>query len=102
MINMFFKKLAVLVVLGLGMAACGDDDPITAVDRSTDCANICGKYGDCVGGDDFDEDECQDQCSDMKSDDDTSDIDQCEECVDDKSCVDSAFQCLSECAGIVP
>jgi hypothetical protein len=98
---MISKSLTFALLLGLA-AACGDDNPIQSIDRSTDCSDICGKYKDCVGGSDFDTDKCSDDCSDMKSDEQSSKIDTCENCLDDKSCTEGAFNCLTECAGIVP
>ena len=86
-----------LAVLG----ACGKDDPITAIDRTTDCSNICSKYKECISGD-YDTDACEDRCTDMVSANKTDRIDECESCVDDKSCTNSAFSCASECVGIVP
>lgn len=82
-------------------AACGKDDPITAIDRSTDCADICGRYKDCIKSD-YDVEQCTDECSDMVSEENTDKIDTCEECLDGNSCTDSVFNCTSECAGIVP
>jgi hypothetical protein len=38
----------------------------------------------------------------MKDPNETKSIEDCQSCVDDKSCVSSAFNCLTECAGIVP
>jgi hypothetical protein len=89
------------VLMSAVAAACGSDDPITAIDRASDCNKICTKYKDCLSSD-YDVDSCEDKCNDMVSSEDTSDIDMCRDCVSGNSCVGSAFQCAAECAGIVP
>lgn len=89
------------VLTALTAAACGKDDPITAFDRSTDCADICDKYKDCINSD-YDVKACADDCTDMVSEEDTDKIDLCQECLDGNSCTGSVFNCTSECVGIVP
>jgi len=84
----------------LAIAACADD-PITAIDRNSDCAHICEKFRDCTSSD-YNVDACEDRCQDMISSKDTAKIDDCRDCINGESCVSSAFQCTSECAGIVP
>jgi len=83
------------------LGACGKDDPITAIDRTTDCSTICKKYKECISSD-YDTKSCEDRCTDMVSDQKTDRIDECESCVGDKSCANSVFSCTTECAGIVP
>lgn len=95
------KFYAMTTLLLCAVGACGGDDPITAIDRTTDCSSICNKYKDCIDGD-YDVDACESDCTDMVSEEETSDIDMCKDCVDDNSCVDSVFSCTDECAGIVP
>ena len=86
----------------IALGACdSEDDPIQGVDRSTDCADICNAYKDCISTD-YDVDRCADRCSDMDTDTQSNKIDRCENCLDDQSCVDSVFKCTAECAGIVP
>lgn len=88
---------ALLTVFGV---ACSED-PITTIDRDTDCSAICDKYQECVQGD-FDTDDCTKQCQDMTSDDDTQKIDECEDCLDgNNSCVDKVSSCTDDCAGII-
>lgn len=94
------NSMAFAVLTALA-AACGTDDPITAIDRSTDCAQICDKYKDCVKSD-YDTDKCADDCSDMVNEEDTQKIDDCQDCLKGNSCTESVFNCTTECAGIVP
>ena len=95
--NVISFSFVVLSFLG----ACGKDDPITAIDRTTDCTSICNKYKECISGD-YDTKACHDRCTDMVSNEKTDRIDECQSCVDDKSCTSSVFSCTSECVGIVP
>lgn len=88
-----------LTLFLVAIAGCGD--AIDAADRATDCAQICDMYRDCASSN-YDVEDCQDRCEDMVNDKDTARIDECENCLDEKSCVGSAFQCASECVGIVP
>jgi hypothetical protein len=94
------NSIAFAVLTSLA-AACGSDDPITAIDRTTDCSDICSRYKDCIQSD-YDVDSCSEDCRDMVSDEGTKKIDTCEECLDGNSCTGSVFNCTSECAGIVP
>lgn len=94
-------KSIACAVLFLGFAgACGKDDPITAIDRTTDCQQICDKFKDCFDSD-YDVEECTDTCSDMVSEEDTDQIDECETCLDDAACGES-IGCTTECAGLIP
>jgi hypothetical protein len=93
-------SIACAVLLTAFAGACGKDDPVTAIDRSTDCAQICDKFKECFNSD-YDVEECTDSCSDMVDDDDTSQIDDCENCLDDQSCTE-AVGCTAECAGLIP
>jgi hypothetical protein len=97
-------RLALSAVLFAAFsAACSDDpsDPLKGIDRTTDCSAICDKYKECFDND-YNVDKCHDNCADMTSDSDTDKIDDCESCIDDKSCASGAFSCATECAGIVP
>jgi len=98
---MILKSLGIAALMGIAVVAC-KDDPIQAVDRATDCPMICDKYKDCIGGEDYDTDACNDRCTDMTSDSESDKISTCEDCLDDRSCTGSVFNCTTECAGIVP
>ncbi len=96
-----FRSLAASFMLLLGPAlgaGCVDE-----VDRVTDCQDICSRYSDCFD-DSYDVSACRTRCSDNARDSETFDqqVDQCENCFDDRSCASTVFGCTSECMTIVP
>jgi hypothetical protein len=95
------SKLSAVALILIALSACGEDGPAKSIDRTTDCADICKAYKDCIATD-YDVDACVNRCSDMDTVKQSDRIDTCEDCLDDKSCVDSVFSCTTECAGIVP
>jgi hypothetical protein len=74
--------------------ACGDDNPITNLSRGYDCSKICEQLNTCVN---LNEDDCNEDCTNMKSDEETDRISDCADCLDDKSCTEG-FQCAVECS----
>ena len=74
-----------------------------SVDRAYDCNQICNKYKDCADAN-YDVGACEDKCRDNASDSEAFEdkADDCQACVDDRSCLSSVFNCATECAGIVP
>jgi len=72
------------------------------VDRKFDCTQICERYSDCFDKD-HDTAACVDRCETNadNSDDFDKKADDCENCLDDRSCSGS-FACADECIGIVP
>jgi hypothetical protein len=84
----------------LPLAACSEN-PIQTIDRSSDCAEICDKYKDCLSSD-YNTAACRDKCTDMKDPKGTAKIDRCEACIKENSCSGSVFKCSSDCVGIVP
>lgn len=92
--------LALSALLFATLGAC-KEDPITTIDRNTDCADICERFKDCVGSS-YDVDACTDDCQDMTSNKETANIDDCAACSGkSESCVDGALDCTSECAGVI-
>lgn len=96
----FAAGLLASVLMGWMSAGCGDD-ALDDIDQYTDCIDICERYQDCVD-EDYDTDACSDRCQENENMNGTSDVDACEDCLDDMSCAASAFECPTECAGIVP
>jgi hypothetical protein len=90
-----------LLALGSVAGAAGCDDAADDIDQYTDCIDICGRYAECFD-DDYDTDSCADRCEDMDHRNDSSDVDRCENCLDEPSCVGAVFECSAECVGIVP
>jgi hypothetical protein len=74
-----------------------------SAERIYDCSSICTKYRDCADAN-YDVSGCTDECRENAANSESFEdkADRCQECVDDKSCVGAAFQCATECVGIVP
>jgi hypothetical protein len=89
-----------LPLLLLSMFGCAEN-PIQTIDRSSDCAEICDRYKDCLSSD-YNTEKCRDRCTDMKDPKGTDKIDRCQKCIRDSSCSGSVFKCASDCVGIVP
>src|SRR3954470_8484183 len=91
--------LAYLVSFSVAFTAmsCG------AADRAYDCNRICNKYKDCADAS-YDASACASECRDNAADSEAyaDKADDCQACIDDRSCAGAVFGCSSECAGIVP
>ena len=87
----------VSLVVALLLAGCG------AVESAYNCDTICNRYKDCFNSD-YDTGVCAQRCRDAAADD--SDYqrkaNQCEACIDDRSCTSATFNCTLECGTIVP
>lgn len=92
--------LAFLPLVGLLAASSPGCDNI---ERIYNCDQICDKYKDCADGN-YDDDACGERCRDAAADSEAFEdkADDCQACIDGESCVAAAFNCSSECAGIVP
>lgn len=88
--------LSTASVVGFSCSDAADD-----IDQYTDCIDICGRYQDCITTD-YDTDACADRCEAMDHRNGSTRVDTCENCLDDRSCVGSAFACTAECVGIIP
>ncbi len=73
-----------------------------SVDAAFDCDAICSRYKDCFDSN-YDVGACASRCR-TKADDDTyrRQADQCDACIDNRSCTSAVFSCATECASIVP
>lgn len=73
------------------------------IDRLTDCQDICQRYADCFDSS-YDVSSCRNRCADSARDSETfdQDVDECENCLDDRSCASATFACTGECSGVVP
>lgn len=93
-----FKNLTLplLFLSSLGFMSTACDE----ADQAIDCNQICNRYKDCFDAD-YDVGACVDRCEPML-DEDPHAADDCENCIDDRSCTGAAFNCATECGGIVP
>lgn len=90
-----FIACVAFALVTVPFVACDD------VENLVDCQNICDKYADCFDPD-ADVEECRNRCEENSdSEDYANEVDLCEECIDDKTCTESAVECVSECGGIV-
>jgi hypothetical protein len=94
------KKLIPLYVfmglLTLSSLAC--DNGSGPIDKAWDCRQLCQEARDCLGGDDFDMDECTDSCRDDADD---EAVDECENCLDNEDSCASQATCTAECAEVL-
>ena len=90
------------VALAFGALAC-DDGAVDKADNAIRCRNMCSNADRCLDWSDDREETCRDQCNDNSTKDDfESKVEDCQECLDkDKSCVENAVDCATECAGVV-
>lgn len=91
----------VLIPLGLLLAfGCGTADELEA---EIDCQSICDRYSECFDAD-YDVSACQERCEDNvdTGDIEQEDVDECSDCIDDRSCTGATFACTTQCASVVP
>jgi hypothetical protein len=90
-----------LIPLGLFLAyGCDAADDIEA---TIDCDSVCSRYSECFDRN-YDVSACRNRCEDSIDTGDLaqSNLDDCENCIDDRSCADATFSCATECISIVP
>ncbi|MCA9582533.1 MAG: hypothetical protein KC416_12115 [Myxococcales bacterium] len=94
----FFLALAALAIPLVGIGGCTEE-----VDNALDCSGICERYADCFD-DNYDVDGCYDRCTDEANDNEDFEqkADTCAACIEGQSCVEGAFECGTQCAGVVP
>ena len=99
--NCLFSKVAAFAGLSLALVLAGAG--CNAIDRVTDCQDICARYADCYDST-YDVSSCRSKCSDEADDNEDFDqlVDQCENCLDDRSCTSAVFSCSVDCHTIVP
>jgi hypothetical protein len=92
-----------LIVAGLLAAAFAILIPAcNKADNAVDCNGICDRYKSCFDAS-YDSGACQDRCRDEADTEGyATQADECDACIDDKSCASATFECASKCAGIVP
>ena len=92
-----FATFAFAGLPGPATLSCGGDDEVR---NTVDCAEICGRFSECVT--DIDVTACTDECEDRADADDliADRADACEECIRGRSCAEAA-SCWSDCP-VVP
>jgi hypothetical protein len=85
--------VAIIALISEVLFACSDDNE---ADRTLDCAELCKRYSDCVT--DIDVTDCTDHCEDKADAHPNIEqaVDQCEDCLDGRSCNEQAA-CVSSC-----
>jgi hypothetical protein len=75
----------------------------STADNLFDCQAVCTRYRDCFSSS-YDVAACRNRCrSNSEADPSVQQkADQCQACIDDKSCAAATFSCTTECAAIVP
>lgn len=93
----YAQRSVFAVVLALGaLTSVG-----VACDAALDCNSICSRYQECFDGD-YDVDECVDRCVDRSDEADfRARANECDACLNERDCVDTAFQCSGECNEVI-
>jgi hypothetical protein len=96
-------KLGFAALLPMSLAFALAAPACDSIDRIYDCASICNAYKDCINSN-YDATACTQKCEDQASDSEAFEdrADDCQECIDDRSCAGSVFSCTDNCVGIVP
>ncbi|MEO5769129.1 MAG: hypothetical protein ABIS92_12330 [Polyangia bacterium] len=94
--------LSLTIAAGLVAGITSSNVGCSAADAAFDCHSVCSRYKDCIDKN-YDVSQCTDRCRDKAADDKSyrDKADQCESCIDDKSCASATFTC-PVCGGIVP
>ncbi|WP_342376540.1 hypothetical protein NVS55_35180 [Myxococcus stipitatus] len=91
---MSIRTLTVMTLLALGAVLTG---------CSSNADTICDRRRECID-DDLDTDRCADDINDWVEDKNTKDrrerVEECADCLSDRSCAEALERCLVDCAGI--
>ncbi len=97
-------RLAFASILLLTTAlAVGCQNPITEIDESVDCMNVCDRYRSCFDSA-YDTAACRNRCEGLVDADGgrSQAANDCDACMDENSCASAVFGCATPCAGILP
>jgi hypothetical protein len=88
------------LLMSVAVALCGGCGTVDAV---LDCNAICQRYRSCFESG-YDVGSCEARCRNNSSEDRDyrRRADQCNACIDDRSCASSTFNCAGQCTSIVP
>lgn len=98
------RTMLVVMVLGFaGFVGLSASNGCGTADNLFDCQAVCTRYRDCFKSD-YDVGKCRDQCRSRSEADPSVRMaaDQCQACIDDKSCASATFSCAASCGNIVP
>jgi hypothetical protein len=72
-------------------------------DDAADCQSVCTRWKDCAQSS-YDAAACQTKCEDRagKDRDFDAQLNHCAECIEARSCSETAANCIASCVGIVP
>jgi len=72
-------------------------------DEVFDCQSVCQRYADCYDSG-YDVGACRQRCRTASENNPSirQDADNCQSCIDDKSCLSAPFSCGDSCSSIVP
>jgi hypothetical protein len=96
--TMHLKGLMIAGAIALGsLFGCG------AVQNAVDCNGICNRYKTCFDSN-YDVDKCESNCRDNANSNANymTDVSDCNNCIDDKSCASATFTCATPCSTVVP
>lgn len=94
----FVRRTLSSLALALVATACNGP-----VENAIDCHRVCERYSACYDAS-YDVAACDDRCR-VAANADASfqmNIDACDACIGDMSCLSATFNCASVCGGIVP
>jgi len=74
-----------------------------SIDAVLDCHGICERYRSCFEGG-YDVAACESRCRDGSANNSSyrRQADQCNACIDDRSCAAATFNCTGQCVSVVP
>lgn len=95
----FAAALVILTSIAFLSLGCEATDK---VENKVTCSSVCNRYKDCFDSD-YNVDSCTNSCESEAnaSEDKDRKLEQCDTCIDDQSCTAAAFDCATECAGII-
>lgn len=87
----------------LSMALAVGCNPVTEIDETVDCRDVCDRYQSCFNAS-YDTAACRSRCEGLVDADGGRPraANDCDTCMDDRSCVSAVFSCQVPCAGILP
>jgi hypothetical protein len=97
---MGWKRVVITFALA---ASAGVWGPSCGSDKLFDCQSVCSRFQSCFDST-YDVAACRMRCTDNagREVEYRRRVDDCEACIDDRSCASLTFSCAARCLGIVP